>query len=95
MTGTGTAGDPFLADGLSHRRQRHGRRGDTLQIKPTRGAVSAHAACWSQIPRAIAAAAPIDAPAGAVITGNGRSAAGEVVNAYEPGAADPGDDHFH
>ena len=60
MTGAGTGADPFLADGLSDRRQPAApQAGDRFQIQPTSQAVSGMSACWSRDPEKIAAAAPL------------------------------------
>lgn len=83
MTGTGTAGDPFLADGLSIVVSGAASVGDSLQIKPTAGAVSPMQVLIND-PAEIAAAAPIVAQAGAGNQGNATVSAGEVLNPTNP-----------
>ena len=83
MTGTGTVADPFLADGLSIVVSGTAAVGDTLQIKPTSGAVSPMRVLVTD-PAEIAAAAPIAAQAGTGNQGNGRISAGEVLNPTNP-----------
>jgi flagellar hook-associated protein 1 FlgK len=83
MTGTGTTGDPFLADGLSIVVSGTASVGDSLQIKPTSGAVSAMQVLITD-PNEIAAAAPIAAQATAGNRGNATISAGEVLNPTNP-----------
>lgn len=83
MTGTGTAGDPFLADGLSIVVSGAAGVGDSLKIMPTAGAASAMRVLITD-PNEIAAAAPIVAQATAGNQGNARISAGEVLNPTNP-----------
>jgi flagellar hook-associated protein 1 len=80
MTGTGTAADPFIADGLSIVVSGTPNSGDQLLIKPTSDAVSGMKMLITD-PNEIAAAAPIVSSATAGNTGNGVISAGEVLNA--------------
>ncbi|HEY0685981.1 MAG TPA: flagellar hook-associated protein FlgK [Steroidobacter sp.] len=83
MTGTGTAGDPFLVDGLSIVISGTANVGDSLQIKPTSGAVSPMQVLIND-PAEIAAAAPIVAQPTAGNRGNATISAGEVLNPTNP-----------
>lgn len=83
MTGTGTAGDPFLADGLSIVVSGTAGVGDSLMIKPTSGAVSSMQVLVTD-PSQIAAAAPIVAEPGTGNQGNATISAGEVLNSTNP-----------
>lgn len=83
MSGTGTAGDPFLADGLSIVVSGAAGVGDSLKIMPTSSAVSGMQVLVTD-PAEIAAAAPIRAQATAGNQGNGTISAGEVLNPTNP-----------
>jgi flagellar hook-associated protein 1 len=83
MTGTGTAGDPFLADGLSIVVSGAPSVGDRLLIKPTSGAISPMRLLITD-PSDVAAAAPIVGTATTTNRGNGTISAGEVLNATDP-----------
>jgi flagellar hook-associated protein 1 FlgK len=83
MTGTGTVADPFLADGMSIVVSGTAGVGDSLQIKPTAGAVSAMRVLVTD-PAEIAAAAPIVAQAGTGNQGNATISPGEVLNPTNP-----------
>ncbi len=83
MTGTGTAGDPFLADGLSIVVSGAPSVGDRLLIKPTAGAVGSMQVLVTD-PSEIAAAAPIAASATAGNQGNATITAGQVLNSTNP-----------
>jgi len=83
MTGTGTAGDPFLADGLSIVVSGAPGVGDRLLIKPTSGAVSSMQLLITN-PADVAAAAPIAASAATNNTGNATITPGEVLNPSNP-----------
>lgn len=83
MTGTGAAGDPFLADGLSIVVSGTPNVGDRLLIRPTSGAVSAMRVIVTD-PSDIAAAAPIVASATAGNQGNATISSGEVLNPTNP-----------
>jgi flagellar hook-associated protein 1 len=83
MTGTGTAGDPFLADGLSIVVSGTPTVGDRMLIKPTAGAISPMRVLITD-PADVAAAAPIAASATAGNRGNATVSAGEVLNPTNP-----------
>jgi flagellar hook-associated protein 1 FlgK len=83
MTGTGTAGDPFVADGMSIVVSGTAGVGDSLKIMPTSGAVTAMQVLITD-PNEIAAAAPIAAQATAGNQGNGTITAGQVLNPTNP-----------
>jgi flagellar hook-associated protein 1 FlgK len=83
MTGTGTAGDPFLVDGLSIVIEGTPNVGESLQLRPTSNAVSSMQVLISD-PAQIAAAAPIVAQASAGNQGNATVSAGEVMNPTHP-----------
>jgi flagellar hook-associated protein 1 len=83
MTGTGTAGDPFLADGMSIVVSGTAGVGDSLKIQPTSGAVSSMQVLIND-PSEIAAAAPIRAQATAGNQGNATISAGQVLNPTNP-----------
>jgi flagellar hook-associated protein 1 FlgK len=83
MTGTGTAGDPFVADGLSIVVSGTAGVGDSLKIMPTAGAVSGMQVLITD-PNEIAAAAPIVAQATPGNQGNATISAGEVLNPTNP-----------
>jgi flagellar hook-associated protein 1 FlgK len=83
MTGTGTAGDPFVVDGMSIVVSGTATVGDSLKIMPTAGAVSSMKVLITD-PTEIAAAAPIRAQAGTGNQGNGTISAGEVLNPTNP-----------
>lgn len=79
MTGTGTAADPFIADGMSVVVSGAPNVGDRLLIKPTADAVAGLQVLISD-PEEIAAAAPIATGATAGNIGNGTISAGEVLD---------------
>nr|WP_298719766.1 flagellar hook-associated protein FlgK [uncultured Steroidobacter sp.] len=83
MTGTGTAGDPFVVDGMSIVVSGTANVGDSLKIMPTSGAVSSMQVLITD-PSEIAAAAPIRAQATAGNQGNATISAGEVLNPTNP-----------
>ncbi len=80
MTGTGTAGDPFVAEGISIVVAPGADVGDRFMIKPTAEAVSGMQLLISN-PAEVAAAAPIRSGVGTGNTGTGTISAGEVLNA--------------
>lgn len=80
MTGTGTALDPFVADGLSIVVSGTPNTGDQLLIKPTSDAVSGMKLLITD-PNEIAAASPIVSAATSGNSGNGVISAGEVLDA--------------
>lgn len=77
MTGSGTAGDPFVADGLEIEVDGAAQPGDEFLIRPTRGAL-ADLELLIDDPSKIAAAAPIRTAAGTDNTGTGEISAGKV-----------------
>ncbi len=79
MTGTGSAPDPFVADGLSITVGGTPQAGDRLLIEPTRAAVAGLSVLISQ-PEKIAAAAAVLTSDAAANTGNARIDAGSVPN---------------
>jgi flagellar hook-associated protein 1 FlgK len=83
MTGTGTASDPFKADGLSIVVNSGAAVGDRFEIRPTRDAPNGLGVLISD-PGKIAAAAPIKAAGAASNTGTGTITAGTVVDATNP-----------
>lgn len=83
MTGTGTPGDPFLADGMSIVLSGTPTVGDRLLIKPTAGAISPMRVLVAN-PADIAAAAPIVGSATTTNRGNATISAGEVLNSSNP-----------
>lgn len=80
MTGTGTAGDPFVADGMEIVVTPGAAVGDRFMIKPTSEAVAGLGVLITN-PSEVAAAAPIVSSAGANNTGSATITAGEVINA--------------
>lgn len=83
MTGTGTAANPFQADGLSIVVNSGAAVGDRFEIRPTRDAPTGLGVLISD-PSKIAAAAPIKTAAAATNTGTGTISAGSVVDATNP-----------
>ncbi|HKE97234.1 MAG TPA: flagellar hook-associated protein FlgK [Povalibacter sp.] len=79
MTGTGTAADPFIADGISIVVNAGANVGDRFLIKPTAEAVSGLQLLISN-PSEIAAAAPITSSAAAGNIGSATISAGEVMD---------------
>ena len=79
MTGTGTTGDPFRAEGLSIVVGGTPTSGDSFLLRPTRDAAASLRSVVTD-PRAIAAAAPIRSSVGATNTGGATISAGEVLN---------------
>lgn len=88
MTGTGTAADPFVADGLSIVVSGTPATGDQLLIKPTADVVSGLQVLVKD-PNEIAAAAPIVSAATAGNTGNGVVSPGEVLTPTNPQLRNP------
>jgi flagellar hook-associated protein 1 FlgK len=80
MTGTGTATDPFIADGMQIIVNPGAAVGDRFMIKPTTDAVSGMEVLISN-PAEIAAASPITTGVGANNIGTGTISAGEVRDA--------------
>ena len=83
LTGTGTALDPFVADGVEIQLSGTAQDGDRFLIRPTRGAVEDMRVLITD-PGRIAAASPIRSAAGAANTGTATISAGEVVDASNP-----------
>jgi len=79
MTGTGTPGDPFIADGISLEITAVPANGDTYLIQPTRnGALDMEMILANS--RQIAAAAPLRSLASSANTGTGAISAGAVTD---------------
>ena len=70
MTGTGTAADPFKADGLSFVVGGAPSAGDSFQVRPTAAAAAGFGVAITD-PNKIAAAAPLTGSAGAANKGSG------------------------
>lgn len=83
MTGTGTAADPFKADGLEIVVNAGAATGDRFEIRPTRDAPTGLGVAITD-PGKIAAAAPIRTAAPSTNTGTGTISAGSVVDASDP-----------
>ncbi|MEJ0039117.1 MAG: flagellar hook-associated protein FlgK [Gammaproteobacteria bacterium] len=82
MTGTGTASDPFKADGLEIVVNASAAVNDRFEIRPTRDAPTGLGVAITD-PGKIAAAAPIRTAAAAANTGTGTITAGSVVDATD------------
>jgi flagellar hook-associated protein 1 len=79
MTGTGTAADPFVADGVELEVGGTADVGDTFLIRPTRGAITNMSVLVTD-PAKVAAAAPIRSAATSGNSGSGTISAGEVLD---------------
>lgn len=79
FTGTGTVGDPILADGLSIVVGAGAATGDQFLIRPTRDAIQGFNVAVTD-PARVAAAAPIRAAATAGNSGSGTITPGEVLD---------------
>jgi flagellar hook-associated protein 1 FlgK len=79
FTGTGTVGDPILADGLSIVVGAGVATGDQFVIHPTRDAISGMNVAITD-PARVAAAAPVRGSAATTNSGNGTITTGEVLN---------------
>jgi flagellar hook-associated protein 1 len=79
MTGTGTAADPFVADGLELEVGGAADVGDTFMIRPTRGAIVDMDVLITD-PARVAAAAPIRTAVDTANSGSGTISAGEVLD---------------
>jgi len=79
MTGTGTVGDPFLADGMSIVVSAGAATNDQFVIRPTRDVAMGFTVAITD-PTRVAAAAPIRAAASSANTGTGSVSPGEVLN---------------
>lgn len=88
MTGTGTAVDPFLADGLSLVIAGAPAAGDRFQIRPVQAAATGLDVAITQTNR-VAAAAPMRTLADAANTGTGTISAPRVVDATDPALLTP------
>jgi flagellar hook-associated protein 1 len=84
FTGTGTVGDPILADGLSIVTGAGIATGDQFLIRPTRDAIQGFGVAITD-PARVAAAAPIRASATAGNSGTGTITTGEVLDAGNAG----------
>lgn len=83
MTGSGTAADPFVVDGMSIEVTGTANVGDSLKIMPSSGAVSSMQVLITDASE-IAAAAPIVAQATSGNQGSATISAGEVLNPTNP-----------
>ncbi len=83
MTGTGTALDPFVAEGLSISIGAGASNGDTFIVKPTAGAIDGLGVLIND-PSKVAAAAPIRTSASTANTGTATISAGEVLSVANP-----------
>lgn len=88
MTGTGTAVDPFVADGLSLSIAGAPAAGDRFQIRPVQAAATGLDVAITQTNR-IAAAAPMRTLADAANSGTGIISAPRVVDATDPALLTP------
>lgn len=88
MTGSGTAADPFVADGLEIVVGGAANVGDEFLIRPTRAAIGGLEVLISD-PSDIAAAAPIRSAVNPANTGSGAISAGEVLDASNPQLRSP------
>jgi len=88
FTGTGTAADPFLANGLSLTVSGAPVAGDRFQIQPSRSAAGQLRVAITD-PSKLAAAAPIRANASVANLGNGTITPGEVVDVTDPNLQTP------
>jgi flagellar hook-associated protein 1 FlgK len=79
FTGTGTVGDPILADGLSIVVGAGVATGDQFVIHPTRDAISGMNVAITD-PARVAAAAPVRGSAATTNSGNGTITTGEVLD---------------
>jgi flagellar hook-associated protein 1 len=88
MTGTGTAADPFVVDGLEIEVGGAADVGDTFLIRPTRGAITSMSVLVTD-PSQVAAAAPIRSASDAGNSGSGSISAGEVLDSANAQLRDP------
>ena len=77
MTGSGTAADPFIAEGIAIEITAAPANGDTYILRPTRGGAMEIGMVLANS-RQIAAAAPVRSSAAVTNTGTGAISAGEV-----------------
>jgi len=83
MTGSGTAADPFVVEGLAITVTAGAVAGDRLAVSGVGAAATGLTVAMTD-PREVAAAAPIVASAVATNTGTGVISAGEVIDAADP-----------
>jgi flagellar hook-associated protein 1 FlgK len=83
VTGSGSAADPLVFDGLSVAVGAGAAAGDRFTLRGTRDAAAGLAVALAD-PRSVAAAAPIRSAALAANLGTGSISAGEVVDAADP-----------
>jgi len=83
LTGTGTAADPFVADGLSIVVSGTASTNDSFLIRPTRAATAGMSVAVTD-PARIAAAAPVKTTTATTNTGTARISAGTIVDASNP-----------
>jgi len=88
MTGTGTAADPFVADGLKLTVSGSAGAGDSFLIKPTATAAAATRVAITDV-RQIAAASPVAATAAGTNTGSGAIGGMSVTDATDPNLLTP------
>lgn len=88
LSGTGTAADPFLAEGLSLVVGGAAAAGDRFQIQPVRAAAAGLSVAIGETGK-IAAAAPVRALADLANTGTGGIGAPRVVDATDPALLSP------
>jgi len=83
LSGSGTAADPFVADGISIVVSGTASTNDSYLIRPTRAATAGMSVAVTD-PAKIAAAAPIKTIAGTANTGTAAISAGKVVDPTDP-----------
>lgn len=83
MSGSGTALDPFVADGLSIVTSGTASAGDRFLIRPTSNVVSGMNVALTD-PNGVAAAAPVITSASSTNTGNATITQGSVTDASDP-----------
>lgn len=83
MTGSGTAADPFVADGLEIVVPAGAADGDAFQIRPTQNAATGMKVLFTD-PSSLAAAVPVVASTASANTGTGRLGELSVVDATNP-----------
>jgi len=88
MAGTGTAADPFVADGLEFTVSGSASAGDSFLIKPTATAAAATSVAITDI-RQIAAASPVAATAAGSNIGTGAIGGMSVTDATDPNLLTP------
>lgn len=88
MTGTGTATDPFVLDGMKITVTPGAAAGDSFQIQPTRNAASSMAVAVTDTNK-IAASGPLVASKGSANTGSGTLGTLSITNAADPNFSTP------